>query len=110
MRNLVQDGAIIELTAPYAGEPGDLIVVGNIVGAAVGKAELNKPVQVRLYGVYSGWPVKSGDSFSAGDVAYFHPGQKKLTVDADDGEEEPTPYVKVGVALGGGKFRLNGAF
>lgn len=103
MKNLVQDGMIIELAAPADRLPGEIVCVGSIVGIAVGAALATKPVRVRLEGVFDNLPLKSGDTFSAGALVYYDAANDELTTTAGSNK-------KFGAALGGGKFRLNGAF
>ena len=80
------------------------------MGIAVSDAASGTVVQTKLTGVYSGLPVKSGDSFSPGAVAYYDADNDELTVDADDGGSPATAFPKFGVALTGNTFRLNGSF
>ena len=52
MKNSVQPGNTITLTAPYAVTSGDGLLVGSIFGIASGDAALNDPVEVTLTGVF----------------------------------------------------------
>ena len=47
MRNFVQPGNTITLTAPYAVASGDGLLVGSIFGIAAGTAALGEPVRDR---------------------------------------------------------------
>lgn len=103
MRNLVQDGDTISLPAPVDRAPGDIVCVGSIVGIAVGAASAGQAVQTRLKGVFKDLPLKAGDVFAEGALVYYVVADDELTITAGTNK-------KFGVALGGGKFRLNGAF
>ncbi|BBD37480.1 hypothetical protein Amn_23600 [Aminobacter sp. Y103A] len=103
MKNLVQDGNTVELTAPADVEPGDIVNVGVIIGIAVHGALTGDPVQTRLEGVFNKLPLKAGDAFTAGVLTYYDAAAKMLTTTVGSNK-------KFGVALGGGKFRLNGSF
>lgn len=52
MKNYVQPGSTISLTAPYAVTSGDGLLVGSIFGIAAGDAALNDPVEAALTGVF----------------------------------------------------------
>jgi predicted RecA/RadA family phage recombinase len=104
MRNLLQDGLVIPLTAPDDVEPGDLVNVGAIVGVAVGRAMEGETVQTRLQGVFNSLPTTSSETYTPGTVVYYNASTKRLTTSSSGGN------VRAGVALGSGRFRLNGSF
>ncbi len=52
MKNYVQPGNTITLTAPYAVASGDGLLVGSIFGIAAGAAALGEPVETTLVGVF----------------------------------------------------------
>ena len=52
MKNYVQPGNTITLTAPYAVAAGDGLLVGSIFGVASGTAALGETVETALVGVY----------------------------------------------------------
>lgn len=52
MKNYVQPGNTITLTAPYAVTSGDGLLVGSIFGIASADAALNDPVEAALTGVF----------------------------------------------------------
>ena len=51
MKNFVQPGNTITLTAPHAVASGDGLLVGSIFGIAAGAAALGEPVETALVGV-----------------------------------------------------------
>jgi len=52
MKNFVQPGNTITLTAPYAVASGDGLLVGSIFGIAAGDAALGEPVETALVGIF----------------------------------------------------------
>ena len=52
MKNSVQPGNTMTLTAPYAVTSGDGLLAGSIFGIASGDAALNDPVEATLTGVF----------------------------------------------------------
>ena len=52
MKNFVQPGNTITLTAPYAVASGDGLLVGSIFGIAAGAAAIGEPVETALVGVF----------------------------------------------------------
>ena len=52
MKNFVQPGNTITLTAPYAVASGDGLLVGSIFGIAAGAAALGEPVETSLVDVF----------------------------------------------------------
>ena len=100
MKNLVQDGIIVDLSAPEAVLPGDLVNVEAIVGVAVTAAPAGASVPVRLEGVFSGLPGATG---TAGTPLFYDTAAKTLTT-------TKTGNLPAGVSLGGGLVRLNGSF
>ncbi|MDR0808395.1 MAG: DUF2190 family protein, partial [Gemmobacter sp.] len=52
MRNFVQPGNTVTLTAPYAVASGDGLLVGSIFGVAAGTAASGEAVETALTGVF----------------------------------------------------------
>ena len=52
MKNFVQPGNTITLTAPYAVASGDGLLVGSIFGVAAGTAASGEPIETALVGVF----------------------------------------------------------
>lgn len=111
MKNYVQPGNTITLTAPYAVTPGDGLLVGSIFGVAAGTAALGEPVETALEGVYDLKKVAS-QAWAVGDKIYWDNTAKNTT-------KTLTSNTLIGVATdvvaGGatdliGRVRLNGAF
>lgn len=111
MKNYVQPGNTITLTAPYAVTSGDGLLVGAIFGVAAGTAILGDPVETAVEGVYDLKKVAS-QAWAAGDKIYWDNTAKNTT-------KTLTSNTLIGVATeavaGGatdliGRVRLNGAF
>lgn len=111
MKNYVQPGNTITLTAPYAVTSGDGLLVGSIFGVAAGTAALGDPVETALEGVYDLKKVAS-QAWAVGDKIYWDNTAKNTT-------KTLTSNTLIGVATdvvaGGaadliGRVRLNGAF
>ena len=95
MRNLIQDGLVLPLVAPADTAPGDLVVVGSIVGVAVGAAKTGEEVQARVEGVFDG----IGSTGAVGAAVYYDATAGALT-------NTKTGNVPVGWSLGDGRVRL----
>ena len=111
MKNYVQPGNTITLTAPYAVTSGDGLLVGSIFGVAAGHAEDGETVEAALVGIFDLNKVAS-QAWSTGDKIYWDNTNKEATKTA-------TANTLIGVATeavaGGagdliGRVRLNGSF
>ena len=111
MKNYVQPGNTITLTAPYAVSSGDGLLVGSIFGVAAGTAALGEAVEAALTGVYDLKKVAS-QAWAAGDKVYWDNTAKEAT-------KTTTSNTQIGVAVvavaGGasdiiGRVRLNASF
>ena len=111
MKNYVQPGNTITLTAPYAVASGDGLLVGSIFGVASGTAALGETVEAALTGVYDLKKVAS-QAWAAGDKVYWDNTAREAT-------KTTTSNTLIGVAVvavaGGagdtiGRVRLNGSF
>ena len=111
MKNYVQPGNTITLTAPHAVSSGDGLLVGSIFGVAAGDAESGATVEAALTGVFDLKKVAS-QAWAAGDKVYWDNTNKEATKTA-------TGNTLIGVATeavaGGagdviGRVRLNGSF
>lgn len=111
MKNFVQPGNTLTLTAPYAVSSGDGLLVGSIFGVAAGTAALGEAVEAALTGVYDLKKVAS-QAWAAGDKVYWDNTAKEAT-------KTTTSNTLIGVAVvavaGGagdvvGRVRLNASF
>ena len=111
MKNYVQPGNTITLTAPYAVTSGDGLLVGAIFGVAAGTAALGEAVETAVEGVFDLKKVAS-QAWATGDKIYWDNTNKEATKTA-------TANTLIGIATeavaGGagdviGRVRLNGSF
>ena len=109
MKNYVQKGENLTLTAPYAVASGAGVKIGLIFGVAAGAAASGASVDVVTEGVFT-LPKVSTDVFAVGAAVYWDDTAKLIT-------STTSGNTKVGVAVtaaanpsGTGNVRLNGAF
>jgi predicted RecA/RadA family phage recombinase len=86
MKNFVQDGKAITLTAGDTVASGDYVVVGALRGVAVGDAEIDQPLTILTSGVFT---IPSDNGVIEGDAVEWDGSQ---VVTQSGGE-------KVGVAV-----------
>jgi predicted RecA/RadA family phage recombinase len=79
MKNLVQRGEILEVTAPAAVTSGDFVLVGSIGGIAIVSAASGAPVPLDCSGVVATLPKATGAAWSQGDVLYWDATNKNFT-------------------------------
>lgn len=70
MRNFVQDGRSLTVTAPAAVASGELVIVGSIVGVAVADADSGAPVALCTEGVFE-LPKETPLVIAQGDTVYW---------------------------------------
>ena len=111
MKNYVQPGNTITLTAPYAVASGDGLLVGSVFGVAAGDAANGETVEAALVGVFDLKKVAS-QAWVVGDKIYWDNTNKETTKTA-------TANTLIGVATEAvangagdvvGRVRLNGSF
>lgn len=111
MKNYVQGGNTLTVTAPYALTSGDGCLVGSIFGVAVLTALISTPVEINTTGVYT-LPRTTGGAtaWAVGDRIYWDDTTKKCTKTASTNK-------LIGVAAAvtvdadlTGNVRLSGAF
>jgi len=71
MKNYVQEGKTITVTAPSAVTSGQFVTVGAIRGVAAYDAAQGEPVEVTTAGVFT-LPKLAADSIAAGDLLYWN--------------------------------------
>ena len=111
MKNYVQPGNTITLTAPYAVASGDGLLVGSIFGVASGTAALGETVEAALTGVYDLKKVAS-QAWAAGDKVYWDNTAKVCTTTVGTNTLIGAAVKAVGGTAGEttGTVRLNGSF
>ncbi|WP_428673699.1 DUF2190 family protein [Reyranella sp.] len=81
MKNFLQSGETVTVTAPEAADSGEFLVVGGLYGVAVAAAENGAPVVLNRCGVYL-LPKATGAVWAQGDELFWDVSAKKFTKDA----------------------------
>lgn len=109
MRNFVQPGDNLTVTAVAAASSGDGVKLGNLFGIASGDAAIGEPLVLVTTGVFE-LPKVSTDELAVGDAVYFRTSDGAVTSTA-------TGNTKIGVAVSAAgnpsasvRVRLNGTF
>ena len=109
MRNFVQSGNTIPLTAPYAVNSGDGVLVGSIFGVAANDAAISETVETAVTGVYD-IAKNTPEAWTQGAPIYWDDTNKQATTVS-------TSNTLIGVATEAagsndttGRVRLNGSF
>ena len=111
MKNYVQPGNTLTLTAPYGVTSGEGLLVGSIFGVAAGDAASGATVEAALTGVFDLTKIGS-QAWTVGAKVYWDDTNKRCTTVATDN----TPIgVAVEAVAGGagdtvGRVRLSGSF
>jgi predicted RecA/RadA family phage recombinase len=109
MKNYVQPGDVLPVTAPYAIASGDGVLIGALFGVATADAAEADTVEVHITGVLD-LAKTSGQAWTAGAKVYWDGTNKVCTSTATD-----NTLVGVAVAAAAnpsavGRVRLNGSF
>jgi len=78
MRNYVQPGDSISITASATASSGDGVLVNNLFGVASGKAAIGDPLLLVTTGVFD-MPKVSANTFAVGAVVYWDDTNKVIT-------------------------------
>lgn len=81
MKNFIQPGDMMEITAAAALSSGDGVLQGSVFGVAAIDVAIGEKVNIALEGVYE-LPKKSADVFAQGAKAYWDNTLKEVTVTA----------------------------
>ena len=109
MKNFVQRGDTLDVTAAAAVASGDVVVIGSIIGVSNVDAEIGDSFALEVVGVFT-LPKTSALAISVGDVLYYDAANKVVNKTASGNTKigvavtaaaNPSPSVNV---------RLNGAF
>jgi predicted RecA/RadA family phage recombinase len=97
MKNFIQAGKTVNVTAAAAVTSGQLVVVGSLIGVAAVDAAIGDSFAMDLEGVFE-LPKISTDDIAAGDKLYYVSATTNLTKTAGTGAK---PLVGVAVAAAG---------
>jgi predicted RecA/RadA family phage recombinase len=81
MKNLIQEGDVIPVVAPYAVASGQGVLVGALFGVAAFTAAQGAPVEIKREGVFELTAV-TADTGNQGDKIYWDDTARKLTTTA----------------------------
>ncbi len=81
MKNYVQPGERITLTAAAIAASGDVVKVGNLIGVAFGDAAIGEPLVLSTFGVFD-LPKVETDAFTVGAIAYHRASDGLVTTTA----------------------------
>ena len=99
MKNFIQDGETITVTAPADVASGAVVIVGSIVGIAAFTALSGAEVEVQTEGIFELTKVTT-DVVAVGDKLYFDPSLAKLTKTAGTGSKPLVGYAVSAAANG----------
>ena len=97
MKNYIQPGETLTVTAPGTTISGQLVVVGSIVGVANADAATGEAVEVDVEGVFE-LPKVSGDNITAGVKLYWN--GTALTITAGTGSKPLVGFATEAAATG----------
>ena len=109
MRNYVQRGDTLTLTAPAAVASGDVVIVGSIIGVANGAVAIGAPVDLDVVGVFT-LPKVSALAINAGDAVYWDSAARAVTKTAGGNTKLGVATEAVANPSASVSVRLNGAF
>lgn len=93
MKNYVQPGMALEITAAAAISSGDVVVVGDLIGIAAADAAIGEKVTLSVSGVYE--LSKEAAAMSEGDKVHWH------AVDGEVKASSGAGTVPMGYCVGG---------
>ena len=111
MKNFVQPGNTITLTAPYAVASGEGLLVGSIFGVAAGSAASGDPVEAALVGIFDITKIGS-QAWTVGAKVYWDDTNKRCTTVSTDNTLIGAAVAAVASGAGDtiGRVRLNASF
>lgn len=109
MKNYVQPGETLTLTAPYQVAGGAGLLVGSIFAVATGDAASGAIVEGRTVGVYDLAKV-SAQAWTVGALIYWDDSAKNCTTTASTNKLIGVAAAAAANPSATGRVRLNGAF
>lgn len=80
MKNFVQKGSNIQLTAPVGGVVGgQAYKQGSLIGVVVASAAEGEQFTLQLEGAFSDLPKETGTAWAIGDPLYWDAGNSRFT-------------------------------
>jgi predicted RecA/RadA family phage recombinase len=109
MKNFVQPGDLIEVTAPYAVVSGAGLLVGSLFGVAVNAAALSAEATIATTGVFT-LAKATGAAWTVGQRLYWDDTAKNVTGTASSNKLIGVATAAAGSADTVGNVRLTAAF
>ncbi|GGL52151.1 DUF2190 family protein [Wenxinia marina] len=109
MRNFVQPGESITVTAAAAAASGDGVKLGQLFGIASGDAAIGEPLVLTTRGVFD-MPKVSTDAFAVGDAVYWRTSDGAVTATASGNTKIGVAVTAAGNPSASVHVRLNGTF
>lgn len=109
MRNFVQPGENITVTAEAAASTGDGVKLGSLFGIASGDAEIGDPLVLVTAGVFE-MPKVSTDELAVGDAVYFRTSDGAVSSTASGNTKIGIAVTEAGNPSASVHVRLNGTF
>lgn len=107
MRNYIQDGGAITLTAPHDVSSGDGLQVGSLFGVVATNAASGADVETVMQGVFE-LPKADTEQIAQGEALYWNSTEKHLTNTAADNLKIGAAVVAAGPAETIVRARLSG--
>lgn len=108
MKNFVQHGDTLDMTAPAGGViGGTAYLIGALFGVAVASADAGVKFSFRLVGVYT-LPKATGEAWTEGAIVYWDNTAKKLTTTSEGNTKVGTAASAAASGDSTGVARLNG--
>lgn len=110
MKNYIQSGDVITVSAPENVTSGDFVAIGELFGFAQADASVGEDVAIATRGVFEAI-VMNASAIATGAAVYVAT-DGSLDAEADNGGDPLVAYMKAGVAvsvtedLGGGAARV----
>lgn len=111
MKNYIQDGDTLPVTAPYALLSGAGCLVGSLFGVACADALISTEVEVKTTGVFD-FPKAASQAWTVGARVYWDDTAKNCTTTASTNKLIGVAVAAVAGGAGDliGRVRLTGAF
>ena len=109
MKNFVQEGKSLTLTAPYVLTSGQGALIGSLFGVANGAAANGAEVVLSLSGVFD-LPKVSTDVLAVGATVYWNDTSKLVTVTSSGNTKIGVAVLAAANPSGIARVRLNGSF
>lgn len=111
MKNFIQDGDTLTVTAPYALSSGNGCLVGSLFGVAVTDALISTEVEIQTVGVFD-LPKAGSQAWSVGARVYWDDTAKSCTTTASTNKLIGVAVAAVGSGADEttGRVRLTAAF